>query len=217
LPILAGISSGRPPKMLHKELSNNPEFFAEVIKYIYKPRDEDKKEEGESLPQELIEQRARLAWELLHSWKTVPGSDSNGQINYEKLETWVDKAIELCKESDRGEVGDSHIGQVLAHAKSEEEGIWPPEAICKVIEETQSVELDDGFSSGIYNKRGVVTKSPFEGGQQESALAEQFRLYADKWAIRYPRTAAILTKIANGYENEAKREDKEAERRDMEY
>lgn len=217
LPILAEVGSKRPPKMLHKELSNNPEFFAEVIKYSYRPKNEDKKDNEESLPQELIEQRARLAWELLHSWKTVPEGDDNGQIDYEKLKAWVDKARELCEKLDRKEVGDTHIGQVLAHAVSEGEGVWPPEAICKIIDEIQSDELDKGFRVEIYNKRGVVTKSPFEGGQQERALAEQFRRYADKYTIRYPRTAAILTNIAEGYENEARREDKEAERRDLEY
>jgi len=217
LPILAGVSSGRPPKMLHKELSHNPKFFAEVIKYIYKPKNKDKNDDEESLPQESIKQRAHLAWQLLHSWKTVPGSDNNGQIDYGKLKAWVDKARELCEESDRKEVGDTHIGQVLAHAKSEQEGVWPPEAVCKIIDEIQSKHLDSGFSSGIYNKRGIVSKSPFEGGHQERVLAEQFRRYAHKWAIRYPRTAAILTKIAEGYENEARREDKEAERQDLEY
>ncbi len=216
LPILAGISSRRPPKMLHKELSNNPDFFAEVIKYIYKPKNEDKKDDEESLSQELIKQKAHLVWELLHSWKTVPGSDNSGQINYEKLKAWVDKARKLCKKSGRKEVGDSHIGQVLTYS-SADGGVWPPEAVCKIIDGIQSKELDSGFSSGIYNKRGVVTKSPFEGGQQERTLAEKFRRYSGKWAIRFPRTAAILRKIADGYENEAKREDKEAEREDLEY
>ena len=216
LPILAGISSRRPPEMLHRELSNNPDFFAEVIKYIYKPKNEDKKNDEESLPQELIKQRAHLASELLHSWKTVPGSDNNGQINYEKLKAWVDKARKLCEKSDRKEAGDFPIGQVLAHS-SVKEGAWPPEAVCKIIDEIQSKEIDSGFSSSIYNKRGVVTKSPFEGGQQERTLAEKFRRYSDKWAIHFPRTAAILRKIAEGYENKAKREDREAERKDLEY
>lgn len=217
LPILAGVGSRRPPRMLHRELSNDPEFFAEVIRFIYKPKNEDIKEAEKPLPQELIEQRARIAWELLYTWKTVPGSDSSGDINYEKLKAWVYKARDLCEKSDRREVGDSQIGQVLVHAKLEEKDVWPPEPVCKVIDEIQSDQLDNGFSVGIVNKRGTVTKSPFEGGQQERALAQQFRRYADKWATRYPRTAAILTKVAEDYENEAKREDKEAEREDLEY
>ena len=211
------MGSGRPPKILHRELSRNPDFFAEVLKYIYKPKNEDEKEEKESLPQELVKQRAHFAWKLLHSWETVPGIYSDWQIDYEKLKEWIVKARELSKKADRVEIGDSHIGQVLAHSKAEEDDIWPPEPVCKIIDEIQSRELDNGFSIGIYNKRGTVTKSFFEGGQQERELAEQFRKYADKWSVRYPRTASILTKIAEDYENEGKRMDKEAEIRDLEY
>lgn len=219
LAVLAGGGgiSRRPPKTLHKELSNNPDFFAEVIKYIYKPKNESKKDNEESLPRQLIEQRAHLASELLRSWDVVPGTDNNGQIIYEKLKIWVNRARELCEKLDRKEAGNSHIGQVLAHAKSGEEGIWPPEAVCKIIDEIQSGRLDSGFMIEIHNKRGIVTKSLSEGGQQERKLAEQFRGYAEKWSIRYPRTASILIKVAEEYENEAKREDKEAEGRDLEY
>jgi len=77
--------------------------------------------------------------------------------------------------------------------------------------------LDNGFNVEIYNKRGVVSKSLFEGGQQERVLVKKFKQYADKWAICYPRTSGMLRKIAQDYENEAKQQDKEAERRDLEY
>ena len=217
LTVLAGAGSGREPKTLHKALSNNPNFFAEVIKYIYKSKKENRKSDEESLPAQLIEQRAHLAWQLLESWKTVPESDDNGVIEYKKLKAWVDKAREACKKLDREEAGDTHIGQVFAYAKPEKGNIWPPEAVCKIIDEIQSSHMSDGFRVAIYNKRGFVTKSPSDGGQQEKKLAEEYKRYADNWAVRYPHTASILMKIAAGYENDAKREDKEAERRDLEY
>jgi hypothetical protein len=217
LPILAEVGSGRPPRLLHKELSNNPQFFAELITFLYKPKMEDGKEQEEALPEETMKKRAHLAGDLIHSWKRVPGADDSGQIIYENLKDWVAKAKELCRKSDRGEVGDSHIGQVFAHAEKENEDAWPPEPVCQIIDEVESEELDRGFHMGIYNKRGVVTKSPLEGGRQERVLAEQYRIFAEKWIIRYPRTAAILRIVAEGYENEAIREDKEAERRDLEY
>ncbi|RJO61276.1 hypothetical protein C4544_03325 [candidate division WS5 bacterium] len=216
LSFLARVGSGRQPKMLHKELSNSPEFFAEVIQYIYKPKDKNIKDE-ENVPKELVEQRASLGWKLLHSWDLIPGTDSNGKINYETLRAWVIKARELCAKSDRKEVGDIQIGHVLAHSITENKNIWPQEPVCKIIDETQSEDLDSGFSTGIYNKRGVITRNPFEGGQQERALSAQFRTYSDNWTIRYPRTAAILSKIAESYENEARHIDKDAERRDLEY
>jgi len=217
LPILSQVGSGRPPRVLHRELSHDPGFFAKVIKYVYKPRGGKKEGEHEPLSQKLLEQRAQLAWELLHTWKTVPGTDDNGPVDYEELKVWVDKAREECKNLDRKEVGDIHIGQVLAHSTSEDQELWPPEPVCKIIEEIQSDELDRGFCTGIYSKRGIVTKSAFEGGQQERGLAEQYRRYAEKWTNSYPRVAGVLMKIAAGYENEAKQEDQEAERDDLEY
>jgi hypothetical protein len=215
LPILASVGSCRPPKMLHQGLSNKPEFFAEVIKYVYKPKNEDIDEEEEELPKELKEKRAHYAYKLLNTWKTVPGSDDSGRIDYQKLESWIDKARKLCRETDRLEICDNHIGQVLAHAMPDKDGNWPPEEVCRIIDKTESKELEAGFMIGIYNKRGVVTKSINEGGQQERSLAEQYKKYSERISIQYPKTSAILKKVAEDYENEARREDKEAKKRDL--
>lgn len=218
LPILASEGSERPPKMLHQELSTNPEFFAEVIKYVYKPKSESKDEEREELPQELKKQRARLAWQLLNTWKSIPGSDSSGKIDYQKLKSWVDKARDICIKLNRLEVCDKHIGQVLAYAVPDEDGNWPPEEVCRIIDEIQSKELESGFENGIlYSERKVFVKSSFEGGTQERALAERYRKHAEKLSTAFPKTASILRRIAESYELEAKREDEEAEKNKLEW
>lgn len=215
LPILASIGSGRTPKMLHQQLSNDPEFFAEVIKWGYKPK--NNREEKDDMPQELKEKRAHLARELLNTWRTIPGSDSSGRIDYHKLKSWVDKAREICEKFNRLEFCDIHIGKVLAYSISDEDGNWPQQEVCRIIEKIESKSLEKGLDIGIYNKRGVVTKSPFEGGQQERKLAEQYRKYADKWNISFPKVASILRRIGENYEYEAKQEDKEAEKRKLEW
>ncbi|NNG68274.1 hypothetical protein, partial [Caldanaerobacter subterraneus] len=218
LPILASEGSERPPKMLHQELSTNPEFFAEVIKYVYKPKNESKDEEREELPQELKKQRARLAWQLLDTWKTIPGSDISGRIDYQKLKSWVDKARDICIKLNRLEDCDKHIGQVLAYAVPDEDGNWPPEEVCRIIDEIQSKELESGFGNGIlYSERKVFAKSPFEGGTQERALAERYRKHAEKLSTAFPKTASILRRIAESYELEARREDEEAEKNKLEW
>jgi len=115
------------------------------------------------------------------------------------------------------EVCDIHIGQVLVYSTPDEDGNWPPEEVCRIIEEIESKNLEKGFRTEIMNKRGVVTKSPFEGGQQERELAEQYREYADRWNDTYPKVASILRKIGEYYEFVARREDKEAEKRGLEW
>jgi len=217
LPILARVGSGRPPKTLHQELANNSEFFVTVLRWCYKPKNKVFDEGEKDLSAEFKKQRAQLALKLLHNWKTIPGSDDSGKINYKKLKDWVDKARELSKKHDRLEVCDSYIGQVFAYAIPDPNSNWPPEEICRIIEEVRSKKLDNGLRIGIYNKREIVTKSLFEGGKQECMLAEQYRKYSENWATQYPRVSAILRKVADGYENEAKREDKESERENLEW
>lgn len=215
LPVLARVDSTRPPKMLHKELANNPELFVKVLKQAYKTHNIQDNDNIET--NEQNNQQALYALNLLRSWKTIPGCDDKGNIDYSRLKSWIDKARYLCAQEDRQEVVDIYIGQVLAYSVSEQEGIWPSETVCRLIDEIQSKDLDDGFFCNINKKRGTVIKSPFEGGEQEMCLSNKYKQYANKWTSRYPRTAKILLKIAQSYENEARCEDQKAERRSLEY
>jgi len=51
---------------------------------------------------------------------------SSSIVDYEKLKAWVYRARELCEESDRIEVCDIQIGELLAHAESEGAGRSDP-------------------------------------------------------------------------------------------
>jgi hypothetical protein len=205
------------PRRLYTELTKNPAFFADVIKFIYKPKDESANNDAEGLTREAVVSRAQRAYELLSSWKTVPGRSPNGKLSYELLKRWVQEARRLCKEAGRGVSGDHHIGQILAHANVEENGCWPPEAVARVIDESNSKEIESGFHVGIVNMRGVTTRSLDEGGMQERELAAHYRKYSKHFATRYPRTAAILSGVADDYDYRAKDEDNEVKRRDIEY
>ena len=46
-----------------------------------------------------------------------------------------------------------------------------------------------------------------EGGAQERALAEKYRTFADASKFEWPKTAAALRRVAEGYEEDARRED----------
>ena len=82
--------------------------------------------------------------------------------------------------------------------------------MCTVIEKIGASELENGFSIECFNKRGVVTKAIHEGGGQERSLA----LTYERWAAatsRFPRTSAMLTRISEYWESNAKGEDTRAE------
>jgi hypothetical protein len=83
-----------------------------------------------------------------------------------------------------------------------------------VIELCRSRDLEQGFKIGLYNRRGVTVRLPTDGGEQERALAAQYHADALACALTWPRTQAVLERIAEGYEHDATHEDQGAEQRD---
>ncbi len=82
-----------------------------------------------------------------------------------------------------------------------------------LIEELRSDALERGFARRIFNNRGVTSRSLGAGGSQEWALAANYRLSAEANRIEWPRVARIFDGLADSYEQGARREDAEAERR----
>ena len=62
---------------------------------------------------------------------------------------------------------------------------------------------------GVYNARGVVSRSVDEGGAQERALSAKYRAWAERLGFDYPYVASMLESIAEDYDRDAEREDAE--------
>jgi hypothetical protein len=200
---------GRGPQVLQRELSRNPGFFSEILSYVFKAEDEE--------PPELSEQeqnRAKSAYELLESWRSVPGLREDGSVDADALRTWVDGAREAARASGRGTIADQRIGQALASSPEGPDGAWPDVAVRDLIDDLGSEHIERGFEIGVYNGRGVFSRSLTEGGKQERELAERYKGYADALSDGWPRTAAMLRRISDAYASDARREDVEAELRE---
>ncbi|MCK4654444.1 MAG: hypothetical protein KAU01_08360 [Candidatus Cloacimonetes bacterium] len=218
LPILTSYGNIQKPKHLHNELSNNPESFIEIIKWIYKPKNnkELEKEEIEELSEEQLLNRAKLAHDLLDTWKKIPGSSESKIIDFKFLKKWITKARKLAKKFDRVDVADCQIGKILAQYPQNDED-WPPDEICEIIENINSDCLNNNFSVAIFNKRGFTTRGPYEGGDQEREMVEKYNNFAKRKAESYPTVSSILLNIARSYISQAKEEDREAEIAELEH
>ena len=132
-------------------------------------------------------------------------------MDVEALSTWVDEARRMCKERDRGDIGDEQIGQMLANAPEDKDGIWPCEPVRDLLDDLASPHVGTGFTSGKVNLRGVTSRGAFDGGAQERSLVEKYRQDADKIGAKRPFTANLLRQLAARYEVEARREDQRAD------
>lgn len=196
---------------LHEGLADSPEFFVEVVSAVYRSRNAEEVPATVEAASEQQEGRARNGYHLLSSWKVMPGL-IDGEIDRERLHTWLDEAKRLLDERGRLEVGLVHFGQVLASAPPDIDGGWPPQVVRDLLEELQSENVESGLSTELFNRRGVTSRGLEEGGSQEMELASRYRADADKWTDEWPRIAALLRGIAKSYEADARRNEDSAER-----
>lgn len=199
-------SRDRTPKLLHEELGRNPQFFADVLTFLFRGENDEPRE-----PTPAARSRAQRAFALLEGWRTVPGSSPSG-IDAGLLATWVQEARRALAEGGRAVIGDERIGHVLSGSPVGEDGAWPHPAVREIIENVESDDIERGVSIGVHNARGIVSKELFEGGAQERGLAEKYDGFAAIVRDNSPRTAALLRRLADGYRAEAAREDERATR-----
>ncbi len=198
----------RPFKVLYHQLAVDPQFFIELVCLAYRASDE--------APHELSEHeqaRARIAYDLLHAAGEVPGTQDGDLLDPAKLTAWVEEVRQVLDERKRREVGDLCIGHLLSHARLEGNEVWPPKAIRALLEHLHSEEVERGIELAVYNARGVTWRSLTDGGAQERKLMEQYHTQAQALQARWPRTADMLRRLAQSYEEEARMHDREADLR----
>lgn len=192
------------PLLLHRMLIEQPSLFVEVVAVVYKP------EHGEAEPlDEGARRLATSAYELLEGLHSLPGQ-AGDNIDGEKLLAWCMEVRELATKADRLSMAEQRVGQVLARAPADpEDGAWPHEAVRVAIEKMASDRLERGLSLARVNQRGVYSKSIGEGGAQERELAAQCLRWAEA-VPKFPRTVAMLRRIAENWTKYAERADVEA-------
>lgn len=206
--------SERPPRTIHRAMARDPELFCFFITLIYLPAKDSDVEEPDPEDAEKAAALASQAYSVLHEWAHVPGADDEGRIDGVALEAWVKAVRKQLKAVGRGDIGDSKIGEILSAARRDPDQPWPPEPVREVIETARSRVLESGFEIGVFNRRGVTTRMPQDGGEQERVLANRYRADAEALRFDWPRTSASLERIAAGYDHDAKREDDSAQQRD---
>lgn len=191
---------------LERKLARDPAFFVEILSLCFRPKNGN---ETSDVPENV----ATNAYQLLRSWQTIPGAAGRGEaVDLEALNGWYATARQLLTKVDRLDIGQQVIGQVLAHAPVDDDGLWPCQAVRSFIERAASEHIETGFRIECMNKRGVVGRSLDEGGATEYALADQYVGWAGRVATTAPRTAAVLRSLAEAYTEDGQREDEEAQR-----
>lgn len=195
-------------KNLFIELLTDASLFMECICLVYKPQN------GESEPVvDSLIAAAEVALHILHSGRGIAGMKSDGSIDGVELNRWVTEVRNLAAANDRVEVTDQTLGGWLSNCQPDSDGIWPPLVIAEVLDYEQHEDIRRGFDMGVFNNRGVTSRTMEEGGAQERVHAALLKNRAAAIANRFPRVAEMLNSMAKRYEHYARSEDNESQLR----
>lgn len=188
---------------LDRYVSEHPELFVQALQWQF--RREDGKEEDH--PGEDRERKARWqqSYALLEALRRLPGSDAaTAEERAAQLAAWIRAVQSRAAVVGRRRIAEKCIGHLLARAP-EGDGVWPPVAVCAVLEEFRS----DAMASGVYfermNRFGLHWVD--EKGTESLKEAAKYRAWADQRVVEYPFTSVnVLIPLAEDFEAQAKRE-----------
>lgn len=191
-------------------MAEDPDLFVDLLCDAFHPHNRDKTKD--TAPTPASKARGSAAFSLLRGMDRIPGAKADGAIDETDLLNWINSVREKAQEKDRAIIADHHIGQILAHAPNDpKDEAWPHQAIRIVIEKLTAEQVEQGLKIERFNMRGIYHKALFEGGKQERALAAEYRDWASTIRAKWPRTAHVLEMIAQTWDENARREDLEAE------
>lgn len=189
------------PKLLESRLANKPEFFCEVISAIFRSDKVDRTERESSDNEKNI---AKNAFQLLHGWRTIPGTMADGSFDGTRFIKWLAEVKRLTTESGHFKIAMSQLGEALAYSPSDPNGLWIQKDIASALNAKDVPTMRSGFTVGLFNKRGV---HGFSSGYEEKQLASEYRDKAIALADNgFHRLADSVRNIAEDYERQAQRE-----------
>lgn len=187
------------PKLLEHRLADDPRFFCEVIRLVFRSKKEEQTIEE---PTEQTKRIATNAYHLLSKWRMPPGYLQDGSYNGDTLSVWLEAVKKECTETGHFEVAMSIVGQVLIYAPADPDGLWIHRSVAKELNEKDVDAMRDGFSKELYNSREV---HGFSKGKEERELANKYKSQAgDVENEGFFRLATTLRELAISYEHEAK-------------
>ncbi len=192
---------GGSPTLLEGKLADDPNFFCEVIRLVYRSKHEEKKDEE---PDERIAAIATNGWRLLDQWKRPPGVQEDGGFSLDHFEAWLSIVKGQCSESGHLEVAMDKVGEVLFYCPPDPDGLWIMQSAARILNARDAEEMRNGFRTEVFNSRGVHWVDPT--GKPERGLAELWRQRAE--AVEnagLARFSATLRDLAKSYDREADR------------
>ena len=189
------------PTTLERRLATEPGFFCDLIRVVFRSKNEERPTE------EPTEERKRIAanaYRLLSKWRIPPGSRDGAEFDGDALGAWIEAVKRECAETGHLEIAMTMVGRVLMNVPRDPDGLWIHRSAAAALNAEDGGDMREGLRTQIYNSRGVHWVDPT--GKPERELAATYREHAEAVDLAgYPRLSATVRDLVDTYDREAER------------
>lgn len=191
---------------IQRKMGRSPEFFLEIIKYIY--RTDDGKDDNQIENQNTREYYISAAYRILHKFNLVSSNflwvSGAGSLDNNLLIEWIEQVQKIAKEANRLKSVNIIVGQGLAFSYDSNGGVQPQHEICKVLERIQNDEVFNGYRTGRINARGIIKGEVDDRGFTTEGLAQAYSKAANTLCDQgFPFVARLMQTLAKRYYHDA--------------
>lgn len=193
-----------------RELNTSPELMMSIVDLMFLPDEEYRQDFTTEEEKQKAEQWGRIGFDFWFHYHDVPCQKDSGDIDEDGLRAYITQLQELAKEHHRTSVISLVVGRILGNLPETED--YPTEFMCHMVEELDDDTIDSEISCALSNRRGMTSRSPFEGGTIERKHIETFTNYKKRAMQRNsPRLVKVFENEINSFSYRAEREDQEAQ------
>jgi hypothetical protein len=198
--LLDRVHGGVTAKTLERSLAQDPDFFCQVIRAVFRSDKEDRKTDIDDATKKI----AQNGYRLLHEWAIPPGTNATDDWDPNAFREWLSSVKRTTTETGHFAVAMSQVGNVLTYAPADPSGLWIHKIAAEALNAKDAAEMRAGFTIKLFNRRGA---HGFTHGHEEKEIARSLRNKADAVEKEtYHRLANSLRELAKSYEQDAERE-----------
>lgn len=178
---LLPIIGWRRAKCMQYYINNYPQLLAKIVKSAFE-----------------YDRSTTNDWKLYERIKFCPG-EIDGKIDKTVLENWIKEFRACLEEQNQISKFSKILGRLFTFSPVGTDGLKPHEAIRDMIEEYGDNEL---FQSYLFNTLNGLGLHKLDSDETYN-IASEFSDIANKFRVRYPKTAVIYDDLAEFYKSTA--------------
>lgn len=179
-------------KCVQYHMKRNAQLFADIINMASIKRSD----------RELTDdvKNIRMNHYRIHQTMCFCPGETNGQIDRSVLENWISDFQSCLEKQNQSDSFYRELGRLFAYSPVGSDGSMPHEVVREMVEKYGNTQLKRSYLIATINKRNIYNVTY---GEAEHKMASDYKMIAQKFRMRWPKTAGIYDNLAEWYESQS--------------